>query len=61
MKVKNKTLNLEELSNTFFILKNKIDDNKDIINKKRTHFIYKEDGSPVSKSDIFLNKMITDF
>ena len=32
-----------------------------IINKKRTHFIYKEDGSPVSKSDIFLNKMITDF
>ena len=45
MKVKNKTLNLEELSNTFFILKNKIDDNKDIINKKRTHFIYKKMGA----------------
>ena len=39
MKVKNKTLNLEELSNTFFILKNKIDDNKDIINKKNALYL----------------------
>ena len=60
MKVKNKTLNLEELSNTFFILKNKIDDNKDIINKKNALYLQRR-WSPVSKSDIFLNKMITDF
>lgn len=61
MKVENKTLKLEELSNTFLILKNKIDDNKDLINKKRAEFVYKEDGSPVSKSDIFLNTIINDF
>ena len=50
--MENKTSNLEELSNTFLILKNKIQDNKDFINKNRTDFVYKEDGSPVSKSDI---------
>lgn len=59
--MENKTSNLEELSNTFLILKNKIQDNIDFINKNRTDFIYKEDGSPVSKSDIFLNEVITSF